>query len=324
MESFPPGLGVSVVGHSFFESSRANHKMVVCLLPHRFDPGSHAIFNFFSFVQLPGWVFWLCGDKWRSQEVAQCCGLRTRESISSRVEKENAAITLWDETVFPCIAHWRLGRTFQLLPLHQLVFRTGKIWGISSFQAFKLWPIFPLFCDVLWQESEGGLSPSISAYSLASSHEEAPSVFDGMSTSVSMYRRLGDGCIKWKVKAMALLERTRRSFLERNPSAGADGCRAQSFFSCCVFFCSDGMMEGWILDNFDLRPEMAWANDETARWTFFVDAFNTMFDSLWQCCHGPILAFNEHMFFLHHSFPFEWAIGQAHLGCMRRQPAQSW
>ena len=66
-------------------------------------------------------------------------------------------------------------------------------------------------------ESEGGLSPSISAYSLASSHEE--------------------------VKAMALLERTRRSFLERNPSAGADG------------------------------PEMAWANDETAR-------------RIWGACEG--------------------------------------
>lgn len=242
MESFPPGLGVSVVGHSFFESSRANHKMVVCLLPHRFDPGSHAIFNFFSFVQLPGWVFWLCGDKWRSQEVAQCCGLRTRESISSRVEKENAAITLWDETEFPCIAHWRLGRTFQLLPLHQLVFRTGKIWGISSFQAFKLWPIFPLFCDVLWQESEGGLSPSISAYSLASSHEEAPSVFRTPCIGHDSATR----CISFQVKAMALLERTRRSFLERNPSAGADGCRARCFF-LVVFFCSDGMMEQWIL-----------------------------------------------------------------------------
>ena len=49
-------------------------------------------------------------------------------------------------------------------------------------------------------------------------------------------------CISFQVKAMALLERTRRSFLERNPSAGADGRRARCFF-LVVFFCSDGMME---------------------------------------------------------------------------------
>lgn len=54
----------------------------------------------------------------------------------------------------------------------------------------------------------------------------------------------------------------------------------------------------------DLRPEMAWANDETARWTFFCGMLSirclTVYDSV-----------------------LPWAIGQAHLGCMRRQPAQS-
>lgn len=66
-------------------------------------------------------------------------------------------------------------------------------------------------------ESEGGLSPSFSSYSLSSLDEE--------------------------VKAMDLLERTRKSFMERNPSAGADG------------------------------PEMAWANDDTAR-------------RIWGACEG--------------------------------------
>ena len=242
MESFLPGLGVSVVGHSFFESSRANHKMVVCLLPHRFDPGSHAIFNFFSFVQLPGWVFWLCGDKWRSQEVAQCCGLRTRESISSRVEKETAAITFRDESVFPCIAHWRLGRTFQLLPLHQLVFRTGKVWGlcVSSFQAVTPFPSFLRCLAGIWRRFV-----SLNQCLQPSKLPWGGSLRVSLHVSVTTRRWKP---IKWKVKAMALLERTRRSFLERNPSAGADGWLSPVVFLVVfVFLFGFGMMEGWIL-----------------------------------------------------------------------------
>lgn len=169
---------------------------------------------------------------------------RLRSAADSEPEKaslkETAAITLWMKLLH-ALPIGNLAGHFSCF--HSINSRSGQgMFGVR-FKLSSCEPENPLFCDV-WQESEGGLSPSISSYSLASSHEEAVSLHVGHvcpMEKAEVYWWLH----QWKVKAMALLERTRRSFLERNPSAGVDGCRAQSFF--VVFFVRIEWMERSIL-----------------------------------------------------------------------------
>ena len=101
---------------------------------------------------------------------------------------------------------------------------------------------FPIFCDVLWQESEGGLSPSISSYSLASSSEEAgcfpacrrcdPCIDDSMAASV-------------KGESHGITGAHTTKFSGKKSFCWCRWVKSPVFFRCVVGF--GGMMERFIL-----------------------------------------------------------------------------